>query len=451
MCCGLKPDSSALQRAGGEIDDWKVSANRMNCLLKTKAGEFEAYAERLLIDPGGVVYSSIHDQTLKPWTSADLGAGDDFIEAPPFKAWEILNYENSGMTTGGYLAAQSFRWRVTGDPQALLRAGRSFTGICHIYDLGRQQEEGYFPKTYGGRLSHEISTDQYLYAIKGMMSYLPVAPAEHARAIGWMIPRMVDFWVRRGYRHDYFSLKDMLWPLGRFPSLLLAASVVSGESRYRQEADRLNREFCVYEQPVESQILVRARQGAPFSQVEQRLGNRYSGAWLAECSAMDIMELDECLQHSQNHTQDWLGSMALSWKEGKLSLTDHGLCRAWTLYDPLTGSADSPLPQWTGNADPLGWSFLQWLGGYLSPRSAMLARVGVHVGKWLPDEGAAQTVRQILSSLSLDQMRHCIDPDGKQMLDQHRFLCHQVCVDSIVNWLWAYWQGRHEGIIPHDA
>jgi hypothetical protein len=415
--------------------------------LERKAQEIEDFVERLLIDSNGVVYSGIHSETLKPWAENDLGPSDDYIPVPGFEAWEILNYENAGMTTGAYLAAQSFRYRVTGDREALTRASRSFGGLCWIYRLGMQKEEGYFPKSYGGRISHEISTDQYLYAIKGMMAYRSIAPSEHVAAIGRMIPKMVDFWVKREYRHDYFAIKDMLWPLGRFPSLLLAAYVVSEEERYRAEARRLNQAHHVYRYPADSQIMVRLEQKSPFNDLEKRLGNRYLGLCIGECAAMDIMELDECLQHSQEYQTQWLASMAMSWREGKLPLVDRGLSRNWVLYDPANGQVSSPDPQFTGGPDTLGWSYMQWICGSLTARSTMLARVGVHVAKWLPDAGAAETVERILSGITLADMRHNIDPDGRQMRPEHRFLCKLVDVDAIANWLWAYWQGRHEGVL----
>ena len=43
-------------------------------------------------------------------------------------------------------------------------------------------------------------------------------------------------------------------------------------------------------------------------------------------------------------------------------------------------------------------------------------------------------------------MKEYIDPDGKQMLDKHRYLCHVIVGVTITNWLWAYWQGKYNGI-----
>lgn len=419
----------------------------MGTLLLDRAAQLEAYCETHLRDPHGALYAGIHADTLKPWTANDLTSADDVIKAPPFTAWEILNYENTGMVTGGYLAAMSYKFGSTNSPDDLSRARRAFEGLRWVYELGRSQEEGFFPKTYGGRISHEISTDQYLYAIKGMMAYLPIAPADDAALIRQMVPAMVQFWVNRGYRYDYFDIKDMLWPLGRFPSLLLAAYTVSGDEKFLAESQRINREHQVYKDPADSQLLIRVREKVPLGKVEQRLGNRYLGVNVVECAAMDLMELDECLQHSNEHRDDWLRSMQLSWKEGKLGLLENGLSRFWTLYDPATGQADSPEPQFTGEPCPIDWSFLTWIGKYQSPRSVMLARVGVHVAKWLPNEQADRIVNDVLSKVGLEHMYHMIDPDGKQIRPEHKYNLKLIDSDCIVNWLWAYWQGRFEGVV----
>lgn len=423
--------------------------------LAAKAREIEAFVQAKLIDRHGVVYASINEDTMQPWTAADIAPTDDYLIVPGYTTEEMLNYENSGMTTGAYLASQSYRYRVTGEAEALAQAGAAFRGLCHIYDIGRELQEGFFPKAYGDRFSPEISTDQYLYAIKGMMAYLHVAPPEDEAAIRCMVPKMVDFWVERGYRYDYFGINDMLWPLGRFPSLLLAAHNVSGDERYLTEARRINREEKAYLNPVDSQILIREKLGIPFTDVEKGLGGAYVALWIHECAAMDIMEIDECLQHSDDHREDWLRSMAMSWKEGKMALVENGMARAWTVYNPATGEVSTPALQQVGEPVPgddsvQNWSHLFWIHGALSSRSTMLARVGVHVAKWLPAENAAATVQQILADIPFEWMRHYIDPDGQQILEKHRFLARQVDGDAITNWLWAYWQGRYEGVIAGD-
>lgn len=429
-------------------DSASADANESPIALRKKADEIAAYVEERLVDDNGVIYASLDRDTQRPWSKESLSERDDVFFVEGFEAWEVLNYENCGMTTGATLAFLSYQWRVEPTPEVYQRALRTFYGLHHIYSIGCQQEEGYFPKIYGGRLSHEISTDQYLYAIKGLMAWIPVAPEREAKLARNMVARMVDFWVSKGYRYSYFSIKDMLWPLTRFPSLLYAAHSVTGEKRYLDEIDRLHAEHQVYRAPGESRLILRAEVNDPFTEVEANLGGYYAGICVAECAAMDIMQLDECLLHSDRYRDEWLASMQISWREGTLSLTENQLARGMTYYDPVKRTVvDIPAGWLHHGPSPLNWDFLRWTGGFLTARSTMLARVGVHMAKWLPSSNAVQVVHSVLSQVALDQMQHYTDPDGEQLLPQHQFMTRWVDADAITNWLWAYWQGRAEGVI----
>jgi len=419
--------------------------------LSAKALSIDQYLHEKLVDENSVVYASIESESQLPWTADSWPVDGDLIKVEGSTPWEILNYENCGMTTGAALAALAYKWRVTRDAETYSRAQGLLQGLRHIYEIGRQKEPGYFPKIYGGRFSHETSTDQYLYAIKGMMAWRQVAPENDVALIRDLVTSMVDFWMKRDYRYDYFGLENMQWPLGRFPSLLYAAHVASGDDKYRVEAERINQEHQVYLHPVESQILLRAEANGEFSPYEHQQGNKYRGIFIAECTAMDIMELDECLLHGGIWREEWLRSMEFSWREGSLSLTPDGLAYACTLYDPKAGTSGPTPPGWLNDGpDPLDWSFLRWTGGFVVPRSTMLARVGVHVAKWRPDLSVTPTILNILRGVGLDEMRHCLDPDGQQLLPRHHYMTRWVDSDAIVNWLWAYWQGRYEGVIAES-
>ena len=420
--------------------------------LSEKETYFRQYTDKYLIREDGVVYSSVFDETLKPWTSKDIKPTDEFINIP-YEIWDILNYENSGMTTGAYLAVQSYRYMVTKNEAALQQAQRCFRGIQYIYNVGKQKEVGYFPKIYGGVYSEETSTDQYLYAMKGMMAYMGIAPETDVQAIKSMIPQMVDFWVKRKYRRTYFGIKNMLWPLGRFPSLLLMAHKVSGHKKYLDEFKRLNQEEKIYLSPTDSPIYGRLNADRPVecSDYEKRKDNMFLLRDIGECATMDIMGLDECLQYSNAYKEYWLKSMKQAWYEGQLALTDNGLARVVFCYDPDTKRVTTPDPEYISESGEMDWSFMRWAGGHLCSRSTLLARAGINVAKWLPDENASQVAIKILADISPSNMKENIDPDGQQMLDKHRYRCHDVSVDAIVNWLWAYWQGRHEGAINPES
>lgn len=420
--------------------------------LADKARWFDNYVQERFLDDSGAVYSRINVQTGKPFVPEDLPPEADYLSIEGFTIPEVINYEDSGIASGSYLAALAYRYLATGEPVALAQARRVFDGICWIYDLGRSKEEGYFPKPYGGRCSEETSSDQYLYVMKGMMVYRRIAAADHLERIRRMIPAMADFWTARDYRRTYFGIDNMQWPIGRFACFAIMAYVVSGEQKYLDEFNRLNDELGVCKRPWDSQVYTRQTEWpGVFSEYEMRQGKKYLLACTGDCAAMEIMSLDECLACSSSHWDDRKRIMKIMWEEGKLILADNGYAYMKVLYDPETRQVTVPTE--AGFAiEPeklqIAWSFEGWIGKVYMPRSTMLARVAVNVYHWLGLEEARTLLIKILAGIRTDMLTDYIPADEKQMLPQHVFLTKQVCGVSVTNWLWAYWQGRYENLNP---
>ena len=93
------------------------SAN--NVELANKAGKLQDFVEKHLIDENGVIYSGINTDTMKPWRSEDFSEGDEFIPVGNYAPSDIINYENSGMTTGAYLAAMAYKFIAKGKTRPL--------------------------------------------------------------------------------------------------------------------------------------------------------------------------------------------------------------------------------------------------------------------------------------------------------------------------------------------
>lgn len=422
--------------------------------LSEKAEKFESYMESKLVDAVGLVYSTIYDKTEKPYTKDDFCHPDAILklydpESFPYAPCDYINYEDSMMATGTYLAAQVYRFKATRDPMAMERARRTFHAIEHVYEIGKQAEEGYFPKPYGGKYSEQASTDQYLYSMVGMMTYASIAHDDHKASIRRMVPNMVDYWVKRKYCRSYYHLSDHQWILNRFPSFLIMAYAVSGDKKFIDEFVRLNEEKKVYLNPGESQIYIRLENPDkyPFMEYEKQQGNKYFLLWSTAQAAMDILELDACLQHSDEYKSYWLTSMKKMWREGSLSLTEGGLARAKALYDPVTEKVSAPPTGYKKFPPASRWPEGDWMADIRTSRSLDLARVGVMVHHWRPELKANETVIKILAEIDPKNMRFYVDPDGDQLLHAFHYLSHQIVGLDYSSWLCAYWHGRVEGII----
>ncbi|OPY85898.1 MAG: hypothetical protein A4E71_01865 [Smithella sp. PtaU1.Bin162] len=409
----------------------------MKVLLQHNALNVEEWLEQHYLDGNGIVYTFLDKQTCQPPEEAlfhDTGPRKNVwdFSVEGFSRSEVAAYENCGMCTGSYLQALLFRYRVEKDSVALDRAGRCFRALCYIYELGKQFEEGFFPKIYGNRFSYETSTDQVLYTVMALDKFYEYAAPQEQAAIRVMIPNMVMFWVKRNYRYTYFGRQDMQWPLVRFPSLLLLAYQYSGTEKFRKEYDRLLAQGLTRE-PEYTTI---ARRKKPDDYEFKH------GAWLingmADSFTMDVIELDYLLTNdSRNRLYPaWKESVLEIWNDAKLTLAPNGKYYTQVWVDLKTGEIRR-LP--CGEED-------SYQPGVESGWSTMIVRGAVTAAKYYPgNEIIKNAVIKVLRSLGIKDLTYYDEPD--RLLPEYRFKTRFLSGDSITNWLWAYWQGRYQNLI----
>ena len=251
-----------------------------------------------------------------------------------------------------------------------------------------------------------------------------------------MISRMIDFWVKRKYRYLYYHVPDMLWPLARFPSLLLLAYKHSGDAKFQNEYWRLLAEG-VNRQPGESRLLRKRSGAAKPSDYEQE-----QHAWLinhlADAVTMDIMELDYLLRHDPQNSWAgcWRESVRMMWAEGILSIGEDGTYYIEMLVDMDTGVARRPAAQCNATGPMITGASSGW--------GSMIARAGVQAAAYLADPQAALAIaKKILLAQDIPDFTYMNDPERwpPDLRYQTRFFSG----DAVTNWLWAYWLGCCDG------
>lgn len=404
-------------------------------LLQTRALAMEAWAEAHFIDPHGVVYSQLDQSTGLPLTDAFFDAqAKPKTYVPDVTPAEFWNYENCGMTTGAYLQALVCRYEVTNDPVALDRARRCYHALRHIYELGKQLEEGFFPKIYGARFSPQTSTDQVLYAMMALDHFAAYADKHERADIARMLAHMINFWVKRKYRYLYYHVPDMQWPLARFPSLLLLAYNHTGDKQFKVEYERLLGEG-VNRHPGESRLR-RKRNGETKPSAYEQEQHAWLISHLADAATMDIMELDYLLRKDQqNRWADcWRESVRTMWDEGRLALGPDGSYYVNVLVDMDTGVPRRP--EFRHDA-------LAKVSGATSGWGSMLARAGVQAVRHLEQPTIIATAQGVLAAQDIPDLTYMNDPE--RWLPEQRYKTRFLSGDAMANWLWAYWQGRREG------
>ena len=378
-----------------------------------------------------LIYSFLDRSTLKPATD-ELFDGVEpsrAIKVTERTLPEFWMHENFGMCTGSYMTSEVLRYERTGDAAALANASRCLKGLHFAYELGRQLEEGYFPKVYGRKFSKETSTDQVLYALWGMDAYYPHASEEERALIRRMITSMIRFWVRRDYRYHYFDYcgDNWQWPIMRFPALLLLADKYadSGDSTFRKEYERLLHHTA---RPENCQLDNARKANRPN---DYEIANQ---AWCtvngADRITMDVMNYAILLKNDPTNpmAETWKAGIRLMWDEVKDSIDPDGRYYAMVLYDFKTGKARrTPGYAVDGTANhgsKSGWSTMVTRGGMLA----------LEFCPELADE-VLPKVRLVLDKLKFEDCSYYDEPERFE--PKSRYETRFLSGDSVTNWLWT--------------
>lgn len=416
--------------------------------IRERARELESWVEDAFVESNGIVYTYLDARTGGPLTEASFPPDQNPMRLPGTEAYthsEWHNYENCGMTTGAYLQALLCRHEVEADADVLRRARRCFGGIKYVYDIGKQLEEGFFPKIYGNRFSEQTSTDQVLYAMLALDHFHQHATPAEKSEIDRMIANMIGFWVKRQYRYRYFWHADMLWPLGRFPSLLLMGYKHGGDEIFKKEYDRLLAEG-VNNEATELQLAPKLRGEHPPIAYETK-----HQAWLIGemdgAVAMDVMELDYLLRNDPANAwaSNWKKSIKKIFDEAKLMLAPDGTSYVHMLVDMKTLEPRRPEPELFAEAKSADdWIGFRFAAGARAGDSTLIARAAVQAEIHLHDAEMRQTARHIVRSLDKELLHSYHDPD--RYPPEIRYRTNFYSGDGTCNWLWAYWQGRRDGV-----
>jgi len=370
------------------------------------------FLEDHFLDPNGVIYTQIDEETLRT-VDAETFAG---AETP---AWypvgmtlpDFWSYENCGMTTGGYLSALCTMLaddRRKDRERLRKQAQRTFRALHHIYTIGMQWEEGFFPKIWGNRFSRQTSTDQYLYAMFSMDQYYPIAPEEERGLIRRMIPAMAEFWRKRNYILTYYHVEDMVWPPLRFPPLLLLACKYMPEESMKEEALR---------------ILAENLEKIPENS-RRKSGRLYH---LADAVTMDVMNLILMLKSEflpSSFRPALLAGMEKIWFEARQTLTEDGFY--WSSM-PCDRSSGVVIPGTEAQY------------GARSAWSTMVVRAGLQLSGYLPSlmEETRRCAERVLAKLTPETMYYYHPDDAGKLDPDKRFAVRFLSGDAAVNYLWT--------------
>ena len=391
------------------------------------------------VDEFGIVRSTLHFDGLRPLEDADMPHAVALV--PGVTPSALHSYEDAGMATGAFLAAQSLRFRLTGAREARRLADQAFAGIRSIYDLGRTTVEGFFPKPYGGRSSSHTSRDQYLFVLAGLHAYYGIADPARRQEIAQMAAKMADYWISINYTTKYFHLPpsshlaDFMGSL--FLGLIRIAHMLSGQDRLLREYERLYHDERLgprMRETLRAELLA----GAPYD--GGTYFRQHQNSIMMKCMAIDHLYGIDLARQTV-----WDDALVQFWNDDALVSLDpeDGLNYFLVGFDPARNETFLTEPGVIpGMANPLGLAFLTWGGRRKTPGSAQTAFSCAVIADRLGLGAARDTGLGILQRLTLDTFRGLTVPSPEHVPPGSE---HQLAILNtacIAFWEWAYWLGR---------
>lgn len=450
ISCSARPRSRQADAPANLPPTLKSFYFFMNPSLVQRAHDIEEWVENRFLDHHGIVYTYIDTENEKPLTDSFFGPNDAPICHPGVTPATWHRYENCSMATAAYMMGLLYRHAVEGDPIALDRARKAYHALTHIYEVGKTLEEGFLPKIYHDKFSEQTSTDQVLYVMYAFDLFHQFATASEKAEIDRMMVHIVHFWVKRNYCYTYFWMKDMPWPMNRFPTLLLMAYNHSGDPIFKKEYDRILATGVTHE-AVEARYLQKLKPDYVPTPFEKKM-NAYIINELEGSVSMGTMEMCYLLKHDPENSwvPNWKLSIQQQFDEAKLVLAPDGTMYVHVLVDFDTGVSRQMEPGFFDESKETGDGMGDWVGwryaaGCRSGDSVFIARALVQAHIHMHDEEMDAVARHILQSIDLKGLRAYYDPE--RFLPELRHRTRLYSGDGAANWLWGYWQGRADNVV----
>jgi len=449
--------------------------------LDEKVARLQAFLGEQYIHESGLMYCHWHwgDDGLRPFVAADYNGQSVVRMRSGFSPVGHSSAENSPWVAGLFLWSQCLRHRVTGDDQALVYAARAFRSLDLTFALTEAQGvRGFLSKPYDWTASVETSPDQYVAAMLGMWAYRPLAPAAARARIDALLPAMADFWRERDYTIAYFErrfrIMDDAYHALTMACLHALAAAVTGATPYRDEAERLIELAGACATRIDTErarmLAELAGNAAAVDDIATKQSNRALGDAVHDPARAPYM-----VRNTENRAAMWMMVAALDElahhrliapglvQQAIARFYDHcrlGLRPDWLSHyviqiDLERGTwypLERPItPERRAWAEQAGLSLFvaydsQVCWGDAAARIADIALIGAIRAPALC-AGALTTTRALLAQLDQRRLRWMIDPDGRQVLPELRYMTESLSSDVPAFTILTYWRARLAGIV----
>lgn len=462
----------------GETDDEAPSC--LDALLpdfrrqspEVKARRVERLASLGRRHPSGILLCMpfVAGDGLRPVTEADMAGMDQFSFnfGHHFKSiTDFFNNENSITSSGSHLAAQSIRYRASGEAEALTAARAAFASLRRIYQFGVDAGvPGFMGKPFHFEYSAHTTGDQYLHLLWGLWSFLPVAsPAEQAE-IRAMLRAVADHQIRVDY--TIFNRTGGAWNNrldgsdynAIMAALVAAAYRVTGEAKYREAYQFVVRSGIWQKRARLDAIIDQFREGSytakrwdviAGARVDEGEFAHWEQIQHSQFTAIAASIIHECVPDLFPEAE-LRRVLSLWWADHPVGFDPvHWNYLYWFLvssrdrsWRPVEMTRRLPREEWFGGHPMLSFAS-KWVYGDCLARFQWTALV---VARHCPDlrNEAATFAATTLQRLRPRHLLWISDPDGRQVPPEVNYFTRFLSSEMPENIVASYWEGRRLGL-----
>lgn len=403
---------------------------------------------------------------LRPVRDADMAGMDGFTFnfGHRFKAiTDFFTNENSITASGSHLAAQSIRYAVSGDAEALAAARYAYGSLRRVYQFGVEAgNAGFMGKPFHFEYSVHTTGDQYLHMLWGLWSFYPVASAAEQAEIRAMLVAVADYQIKVDYRifnrtgGEWNNRLDGSDYNAIMAALVAAAYKLSGDRKYRDAYEFVVRSGRWREQARLDAIVAQFRAGTYQAKPWDRIaGARVEAGEFAhweqiqhsQFAAISAVIIHECVPDL--FPRDALRrTLALWWADHPVGFdSERWSYLYWFIvstkdrsWRPVEMTPRLPRDQWFGGHPMLSFAS-KWLYGDCLARFQWTALLVARHCPELREEAttfAATTLRKLRPS----HLLWISDPDGKQVPAEVNYFTRFLSSEVPENIVASYWEGR---------
>lgn len=419
------------------------NAMMASTILQNRAEELSVLIEEKTMDEKHIVRIMLNFDDLTP-PDEKTGIPSDLCKNMPGHL--LLPYEDAGMATGAYLAAESLHFRMEESPDALRRAKKAFQAICHIYELGMKGcSEGFFPKPYGGKYSANSSRDQYLFAMSGLFEYYQIAPKSEREQIRRMLAKMTEYWRTINYSLNYFSLGKNCQLYDYIAPMFLGIACLPGRLENSPECEKEVERLLFVEKLGDKAV--------DTLTAKYRRGETYDGACYFRQNENPMMMKSLAMDHLWNAMpthQDLCRKTLENLASDELFLelsTQDSLNYCIMRYNPDTDLLElTPPSKIPELKNPLNLPFLNWGGDRRRAGSTQSVFAAIIAASHLNDPDLAKQAEKILLQLTREKFRGIFCSSPEHIPPGYEYMKRVLCCNYVCFWLWDYYLGKSRNL-----